>query len=104
MLPLDYQTPRAAPWETGERENTSDGFWRGAVIEAMNDQARKGCTIRNVRTWLPTSGHMPPYRAARDRHEICRIPPQDSPLSGAREGSHQNTVFQSRLMLTTVMP
>jgi hypothetical protein len=32
--------------------NARDEFWLGAVIEAMNDQERKGCTIRNVRTWL----------------------------------------------------
>jgi hypothetical protein len=34
-----------------ERVHTPDGFWLGAVIEAMNDQERRGCTIRNVRTW-----------------------------------------------------
>jgi hypothetical protein len=37
-----------------ERVGTQGGFWLGAVIEAMNDQKRRGCTIRNVRTWLAT--------------------------------------------------
>jgi hypothetical protein len=37
---------------SAERVHTHDGFRLGAVIEAMNDQAGKGCAIRNVRTWL----------------------------------------------------
>jgi hypothetical protein len=40
--------------DVGERVNTQGGFWLGSVIEAMNDAERKGCTIRNVRTWLAT--------------------------------------------------
>jgi hypothetical protein len=35
-----------------ERVSTPGGFWRGSVIEALNDAERKGCIIRNVRTWL----------------------------------------------------
>jgi hypothetical protein len=38
--------------ESTERVNTCDGFWLGGVVEAMNDAERKGCRIRNVRTWL----------------------------------------------------
>jgi hypothetical protein len=37
--------------ESTERVPTRDGLWPGAVVEAMNDQERKGVK-RNVRTWL----------------------------------------------------
>jgi hypothetical protein len=35
-----------------EQVQTQDGLWLGAVVEAMNDQERKGVRLRNVRTWL----------------------------------------------------
>jgi hypothetical protein len=34
--------------------NTRDGFWLGAVVDALDDAAKKGCRVRNVRTWLAT--------------------------------------------------
>jgi hypothetical protein len=36
--------------EGTERANTRDGFWLGAVAEALNDHDGKGVTLRNVRT------------------------------------------------------
>jgi hypothetical protein len=38
--------------EGTERVNTHGGFRLGGVIEAMDDQERKGVKLRNVRTWL----------------------------------------------------
>jgi hypothetical protein len=38
--------------EKSERVFTPGGFWLGASTQAMNHLEDKGCTIRNVRTWL----------------------------------------------------
>jgi hypothetical protein len=38
--------------ESTEWVDTSDGFWLGAVAEALNDHDGKGVKLRNVRRWL----------------------------------------------------
>jgi hypothetical protein len=38
--------------ESAERVQTRDGFWLGAVVEALNDHDGKGVKLRNVWTRL----------------------------------------------------
>jgi hypothetical protein len=38
--------------DEAEKIDTPGGFWLGAVINAVDDVAKKGVKLRNVRTWI----------------------------------------------------